>query len=420
MMQPQQQRPMGGPPMGQMPPQQPPQQPMGQPQQPPQGQMPAPPQNDPVTRAVQSTLPDLHTMAQTLQKQGVKGMPLFYALQQHQQFLSQEGKQQLAELTIQLRSQIAEQQNDIRRLNAAAAAQRADTGARGEDRRTLTSEGGNAAGKATVDRNESQAQANLARAEFIKNKIRGGGAAGGSGSGGGGAGAISDEDAKFLGEARAKGDTSALTGLGYGKVGAANRAKVTKFWREASGEGGGANAAATDAEYQGTKAGERAIGTRSANIGMAVNEASKIAPMVLEASNAVDRTKYPDVNKILQAGLKGTGDPAVVRLGSVLNSYINVYARAIGGGNATVSDKEHAREVIAKEWSKGQIAGVIDIMTKEIEAAQASPGAVRKELRSTVTGKGGGDKPKPTAADLAYLKAHPEAKAQFEAHFGPQ
>jgi len=88
------------------------------------------------------------------------------------------------------------------------------------------------------------------------------------------------------------------------------------------------------------------------------------------------------------AAERGTGDENVVRLSGAINSMINVYARAINPtGVPTVSDKEHAREILQAAWSKGQINAAIDQMQKEMAAARAAPSLVREQMREGVTGK---------------------------------
>jgi len=85
---------------------------------------------------------------------------------------------------------------------------------------------------------------------------------------------------------------------------------------------------------------------------------------------------------------QGTGDENVVRFGIAVNSLINIYARAINPvGQVTVSDKDHARELLSTAWSKGQFRNGIDQLQLEMNAAYKAPGAVRKELRNAVTGK---------------------------------
>ncbi len=177
---------------------------------------------------------------------------------------------------------------------------------------------------------------------------------------------------------------------------------------------------ANQAELVGLKAGQRTIGTKQAQIEMAVTEAKNMAPLALQASNAVDRSKYPTLNAALLAAEKGTGDENVVRLGVATNSLINIYARAINPtGVATVSDKDHARELLAAAWSKGQYQAGVDQLMKELAAAQKSPPQVRGAMREALTGKKleGEQKTAPQGA-LDYLKAHPEAADQFKAKYG--
>jgi hypothetical protein len=113
-----------------------------------------------------------------------------------------------------------------------------------------------------------------------------------------------------------------------------------------------------------------------------------MAPLALTASKSVNRTEYPTLNALLMAAERGTGDENVTRLGIATNSLINIYARAINPqGVATVSDKDHARELLASAWSKGQYAAGIDQLMLELQAARKAPGMVREGFRSAVTGK---------------------------------
>ena len=182
------------------------------------------------------------------------------------------------------------------------------------------------------------------------------------------------------------GDTSAATGYSRSPL---MKMQFSNRLAEIAAERGmtGADIAAATAEYQGTRAGQRTLGTRTANVEMAVQEAMNMMPMALEASEMVDRTQYPTLNAALQAALTGTGDENIVRLGIATNSLINIYARAISPtGAPTVSDKDHARELLSAAWNKGQYAAGIDQLRLEMEAAQRSPGQVRDEMRETTAG----------------------------------
>jgi len=190
-------------------------------------------------------------------------------------------------------------------------------------------------------------------------------------------------------QARA-GDTSVFTNVGRGAQGAENIAALRREIARQNTEAGTTpeEQAVKNAEYFGTKAGQRTLGTRTANIEQAVTEAQQLAPLVLEASNKVDRTRFPLLNSVILAAERGTGDENVVRLGVAINGMINVYARAINPtGVPTVSDKEHARDILQAAWSKGQIGAAIDQMNKEMAAARAAPGAVKQQMREDLTGK---------------------------------
>ncbi len=227
-----------------------------------------------------------------------------------------------------------------------------------------------------------------------------------------------DEDTlKQLAEQARAGDASVFTNLGRGAQGAANVIALRKKIAEmnAAEGAGGADQAARNAEYFGTKAGERTLGTRTANIEMATVEAQKVAPLALEASNNVPRTNYPTLNSALLAWEKGSGDESVVRLGVAVNSLINIYSRAISpSGVPTVSDKMHARDLLDAAWSKGQFAAGVDQLMRELSAARESPGVVRKQMRDAMTGRETEAKPTaPSATPSPYPGAKQAADGKW-------
>lgn len=232
------------------------------------------------------------------------------------------------------------------------------------------------------------------------------------------AGDISPENKEFWADIIRKGG-SLPPGLARSREGA----KLVKEVMKEVPKGGtsAADVIANKAELTGITAGQRTLGTRTAQIEMAVTEAQNMAPLALQASNKVDRTSYPTLNSLLLAAEKGTGDENVVRLGVATNSLINIYARAINPtGVATVSDKDHARELLAAAWSKGQYAAGVDQLMKELAAARKSPAQVRGAMREALTGKNPTEEPKGNApqAALDYLKAHPDSADHFKAKYG--
>lgn len=202
---------------------------------------------------------------------------------------------------------------------------------------------------------------------------------------------ISKESATRRAEQVLAGDaTAAAQGMGRGNAATANYAlvddEVTRLSQERSISG--ADLAAKQAEFRGLGAAERALGTKSATVGMALNEAKNLVPVAVTASEAVDRSKYPTLNAALLAADRGTGDENVIRLAGATNSLINAYSRAISPtGVPTDSDKSHAREILDAAFSKGQYKAAVDQLMIEMNAAEKSPGQTKTQLREGFTGQ---------------------------------
>ena len=191
-----------------------------------------------------------------------------------------------------------------------------------------------------------------------------------------------------------EGDTTAIQNVGRGAQGA----EMIKAIRKRQGEilmqeqGMTAQQAADHitsktAEFGGIRAGERTLGTRTANIEMAVNEAYNMLPAAQAASEAVPRTKWLALNRAIQEGKVQSGDPDIARFLAAHNAVINTYARAISpSGVPTVADKEHAREIFSTATSPEAYKAVLDQIRIELEAARRSPGQVREEFRTGTTG----------------------------------
>ncbi len=144
----------------------------------------------------------------------------------------------------------------------------------------------------------------------------------------------------------------------------------------------------SQAELMGLKAAERTAGTRGANIEMAVNEAHNMQNIVLETSEKFGRTNFMPINKALKSFEDNTGSTESRQFGAALNSFINAYARAISpSGVPTVSDKDHAREMLSTADSHEQVKAILGTLNQEMEAARKSPGQVRSALREGATGK---------------------------------
>jgi hypothetical protein len=189
--------------------------------------------------------------------------------------------------------------------------------------------------------------------------------------------------------------TGNIPPLGMGKKAADARAQIMNRAQEIStGTGATSAQAATTmagnkGEYAGSLSGQRAIGTQIANIQVAANEASKMINIAKPYVEKVDPSDYPTLNAVGNFVARKTGDPNITGLATSLNSLVNIYARAINPkGVGTVSDKNHAREIINDAMSRGQLNEAFTVMEQEMAAARASGPETKAAMR-------GGNAPAP-------------------------
>jgi hypothetical protein len=134
----------------------------------------------------------------------------------------------------------------------------------------------------------------------------------------------------------------------------------------------------------GATAAERSLATQTAKMSTAANEANKMIDVVRNLSDKVNRTEYPTINAVSNAVSKGTGGKEIVQLNTSINALVNSYARAINPtGQPTVSDKNHAREVINSAYSTGQISAILDVMQQEMSIAREAAGTASTELKES-------------------------------------
>lgn len=399
--------PQGGPPQGQQGPQMPPQGPQGgpqgqppippyqtvqgppqPPQQAPQG-IPPPPQQ--VQQAPRPNSMTLEDAAQFIKARGISDpVTSVQILDRLSPYLDNQAKQQANQLKLQLeftqkQAELNERISNNKRISE-------DKNASIEERRAAAQDSNQTRlmlGQLTAS--IAQQNANT-RSAALKDKVASGGTLG-------------KEDYDLLADQVISGDRSVFVGLGRSPKDVAGvRAAIT---RKAKEQGlTGSDLSAATAGFEGVKAGERTLGTRTANIGLAGNEAALFAKNAVEASDKVNRTEYPTLNKALESWRKGTGNTEVVDLASYTNSLINAYARAVSpSGSPTVSDKEHAREILSTGFSKGQYQSAVNVILKEIEAAKQSPGQTKQELRELFKSGAGGERPQASSAPLVFSNA---------------
>lgn len=122
------------------------------------------------------------------------------------------------------------------------------------------------------------------------------------------------------------------------------------------------------AAFMGDKRGASNLGLRMSTIVGAATTALATADRVIETSEKVDRTQWSDLNKLILAAEKRTGGTEVIDYGIAVNTLVNNYARAVGGGSAAITDtaRKEAHALLNEAWSKGQIKSAVAQLKREL------------------------------------------------------
>ncbi len=137
--------------------------------------------------------------------------------------------------------------------------------------------------------------------------------------------------------------------------------------------------------------GKRTLETRAAGLKLAENEASRLIPRVREISEKIPRTQFPNLNSLILAAKKGTGDPDVIKLGVAVESLIPVYAKVLKPvGTVGAADMERAHDILDKAWSNGQINAALDQMQVELGSAKDALKETMEEYGGTPSKKSEG------------------------------
>jgi hypothetical protein len=189
------------------------------------------------------------------------------------------------------------------------------------------------------------------------------------------------------------GDKSVFTGLGRGQQGAKNIVALRTAINNKMLESGlsGKDIAAKNAEFMGLMAGERAVGTRGANIELAGSGFENIVPIAQQASLKVSRSGFLPFGKAEIMFNEQTNNPALSEFAAANNGLINTYARAISPtGVPTVEDKKHARKILSEAKDQEAYNAAVTTLQKEIQAEKRAPAEVRSSLRNQISPSGSG------------------------------
>jgi hypothetical protein len=216
---------------------------------------------------------------------------------------------------------------------------------------------------------------------------------------------LSDESTKAMAAQYLSGDRTVLQNLGRGAQGAANIVKLREEITKQAHDAGmsSKDIVTTFNEQAGNLAGQRAVGTRAANISLAANEANNMIPIALAASDKVPRSQWMPWNKMVQAYQTGASSPELASFVAATNSLVNSYVRAVSpSGVPTDSMREHAYSMLNSAQGPEAFKAVVDTMKLEMKAALEAPSQVKKELR----GDGNQEGNKPVVIDGYKIMAH--------------
>jgi hypothetical protein len=195
----------------------------------------------------------------------------------------------------------------------------------------------------------------------------------------------------FMVDQALKGDTTVYQNLGRGKQGAANLLALRGAVADEAQKRGltGADLAAINADYQGQKAGLRSASQISAKVENAGAEADQLAPLAIEAGRNVARSGFLPFGRAQVMFNNQTNDPDMNKFATANIGLATAYAGAMArGGKATVTDNEHARELLSTAKSQQAYEAIVSQMQQEIAAAKRAPKQVRDNLRNDISGKG--------------------------------
>lgn len=219
---------------------------------------------------------------------------------------------------------------------------------------------------------------------------------------------LDDQTVKDMAGQYLAGDRTVLQNLGRGAQGAEN---IVKLRQEISNQARAQGYDPKDIvnnfnEQAGALSGQRAIGTRAANISLAANEANNMIPIALEASDKLPRSQYMPWNQAVQAYQKGTSSPELASFVAATNSLVNSYVRAVSpSGVPTDAMRQHAYDMLNAAQGPDAYKAVVNTMKQEMQAALQAPGQVREELK-----RGNGAAPQvPAANGPAATPAGPAA-----------
>lgn len=185
------------------------------------------------------------------------------------------------------------------------------------------------------------------------------------------------------------GNERVLSNLGFSNY--ANRYNMQKAITQVGEESGMSAQAINEklAQFAAYTQGQKALGTRAANIGVGLHEFKNFAPVAKELSSKVDRSKFTTLSSIEQAVSRGFSDPDTVNFFVTNQEMINAYAQVVGRGNSRVTDaaRKFATDTLNTAWAKGTYNSAIDLLENLGDKALQATNDTQKDLKAFLDDK---------------------------------
>jgi hypothetical protein len=194
---------------------------------------------------------------------------------------------------------------------------------------------------------------------------------------------LTEQTVDVLAHQLVAGDQTVKANMGFGAYGTMGRNKILNRATEIMQEQGisGEEIALRNAEFQGLKSSERTLGTRSATLSIAADEAKGLVPIAIDLSDKVSRWENPTINKILENAQTGVGGENVVKLAQGINALANTYSKAVNPTGVVTDDmRNQVLSLLNIAYTKGQFKASANQMMVEINRIIAAPANAKASL----------------------------------------
>lgn len=210
--------------------------------------------------------------------------------------------------------------------------------------------------------------------------------------------AIDDPTVEFYAQKVAAGGD--LPQLGMGQAAAMARQKILQRAAQIQ-SGQGITGGASNAIHAGVKADASSLQSlekQATIIRAAEGAAQRNGSLALSLSAQVGNGNVPIFNAWKNAGGRATGDPHISSFNAAVDTFVNEYAKVMGGGTPTDALRAHAHDVLNTAQSPAQFKGVMTTLSKDMENRRVALESERQSTLSRISGAGGNSGGLPSGA----------------------